>query len=280
VLLTLAGLGALVGTTINLVQSWGSLDGIAILRSFLLSIWLPVLLVPFLYAVAFYAGAESLLVRLGWIRNQTRRLPIRIALAVLIGLHASVRLTARFDGQFNSIASAPNFRAALAQMRDYREDLRRRDGEQRDRLARLESNAGASGTDAEGAQLDRREFDGTKRQLQFISMTQMGRYENNGKCYWNDLTELMVDAEKYGLPTEHGVHVETTPDGQRWRGWRRTRSGWVLGMGGSGWRSEWHFSGPDEPTSWPGDSGSPWVDGLTDPDLPPDWAESDGTDDL
>jgi hypothetical protein len=199
-------------------------------------------------------------------------------LAILLGLRLRVKLAARFDGRYNNAASLTTYREARHFMRTFRADVRRDDAAERVRIESLRANAGVPGTDASGAQIDRREFHVTKERLRWISTTQMGRYSGNGDRYWSDadgLTDIIVDATRYGLAEHHGFVVETTADGQKWRAWRRLPSGWILGMGGTGWRSEWVFAGDTPPESWPGENDQRWTDNITNPDLPPDWERDD-----
>lgn len=278
ILLVIAG--AAVWTTVSLVTGWSSLNHEELLLAFAQTLWLPLLLFPYLYGVAFLMAAELALVRMGSNHGTTtwESASGRVGFAIVLGLHGSVRFANRLVGlgRYDPIGRSTTFREARSRMKDFRADVRARDRQERQRLLTLKENAGVQGVDADGAQLDRREFDGTKRQLEWINTTQMGRYAGNGNRYWNDLTEMMVDVDRYGLPADHGIVVQTTPDRQRWRCWRTLPSGWVLGIGGSGPQSEWYYSGADVPTSWPGEP--PWVDGLTAFELPPDWSKHDGPD--
>jgi hypothetical protein len=159
-------------------------------------------------------------------------------------------------------------------MSDFRDDVERRDSQRADKLATLEANIGVDGVDEQGARLDRQEFKVTKDRLEWIWTTQIGRYSKNGDRYWDNLTDTMVDPLRYGLPIDHGFVTQITPDGQRWRSWRRTPSGWVLGIGGSDVGSQYVFEGPTVPTTWPGQS-TEWVNTAIDP-WPPDWRKYDG----
>jgi hypothetical protein len=275
--LTFIGLGSITWATVALIQDWGSLDWAELLRSYLLTLWLPALLLPLYYVVAFLMKVEVLLARLSFVAPD-RTLARRVRLAMILGLHFRVKLSARFDGRYNRVALLTSFRETRRFMKEFRADVRREDASEYKRVATLRSNAGIAGVDANGAQLDRREFHETKDRLEFISLCEMGQYPNHGNRYWSDadgLTDLMVDATRYGLPTNHGITVQTSADGQKWRAWRLLPSGWVLGMGGSAWRSEWVYAAADAPTSWPGDGDPQWTDKLTSADLPADWSTDD-----
>lgn len=84
-----------------------------------------------------------------------------------------------------------------------------------------------------------------------------------------------MDAEKYGLPTDHGFKVEVAEVGQVWRAWRKTPGGAVLAVGGRERRSMFYFQGDAPPISWRGDSDE-WVDAARE-EWPPDWDKDDGT---
>jgi len=275
--LGLAAIGAFVWTTVQVVQRWNTFDFPEILRSFLLTIWLPLALIPFLYVVCFWAAADVLLtVRLRFLNDDRHMPPIRLQVAVLLGSRFRIGLLSKLSGRYNGIARETTFRGALRFMKGFREDVRTRRRAEDARFQSLKNNAGVKGTDDDGAQRDRREFDGTKQQLRQLSMSQMAHFRGQHK-YWTDQLQIWVEPAKYGLPPNPGFRVETTRDGQRWRGWRELPSEWVLAIGGAGPDSEWFYSAATAPTSWPGDAASPWVNGVTEPDLPPDWQKYDGT---
>jgi hypothetical protein len=277
-LLAIVGIGAIVWTTVAIVNDWGLLVWPALLRSFLLTVWLPALLLPLFYVEAFLMTLEGVLPRLRLSTTDRKRYPKRVSLAVLLGLHFRVKLAARFNASYYGLADPQTYREARQFMRKFRADVCLQDAAERERVENLRVNMGKKGTDVDGAQLDRREFHVTKDRLDWISTTQMGRFEGNGGRYWDDndgLTDLMVAAKKHELPEQHGFVVQTSLDGQKWRAWRVLPSAWVLGMGGSGWRSEWVYAGDEPPQSWPGDRDPLWVDKMSSPDLPPDWEKSD-----
>jgi len=271
-LMSLVALGAFTWTTVQLVISAGTIQWLDLVQSFLLTLWLPALLIPYFYVVAFYAYAELLLVRVTF-RKAT---PWRARLGFVLGLRFSVSLAARFDGRYNAVSESRTFRDALTFMRSFRSDLRKRDTEEQARLTSLKEFAGVEGTDYTGAQLDRREFDATKGQLNYIAMTQMGRYAGNGNRYWDDLTDVLVDSRRFPLPADHGIHVEITADDQQWRCWRELPSGWHLGVGGAAGKDEVFYQGAVPPTTWPLDVPTEWG-GYLDDSVPPDWEHDDSS---
>lgn len=271
--LLLIGIALIVWTTAQTVVKWDKLDWSELLAQLGLSVWLPITMFPFLYVVAFYAATEVILKRLLWTNKE---MPLRARLGVLAGLHGSVRWAKQLTGRYHHVAQAKSFRGALSEMREFREDVTRREQREADRLADLDGFAGQSGVDGTGAQLDRREFDGTKRVLQFIHTAQALRYERLGETFWDDLTDMVVSpASKWGLPDQHGIVVETTGDKKKWRAWRRTPSGWVLGIGATGRFGEYRYAGDRPPTSWPGGSDE-WIDAAVALG-PVDWERNDAS---
>lgn len=273
VVLGLVTASLIVWTTVQTVTNWESLDGRSLMLQLALSVWLPLAMFPFLYVIAFYAATESLLTRFSVLREG---MPLRARLGVLVGLRFSVRWAKALNGRYNSVSESTTFREALHAMRSFREDVERREAREEQRLADLKGFAGETGTDGSGAQLDRREFDGTKRALRWIHVTQAGQFERLGNKFWDDLTDIMLrPVSKYELPEDHGIVVETTRNKDRWRAWRRMPSGSVLGIGSAGRFGEYLYAGAVAPTSWPND-GPEWVDSAR-ADWPPDWERDDGS---
>jgi hypothetical protein len=264
------GAGLLLWSSFALFSS--SPDWWELLRSLLFNFWLPLTLLPFFYAFGFYAVTEQVRARFKAIRRPFR--PSLFA-AFIIGTRFRLSLVAAFTGRYNSVSEASGFRDGLRRMQVYRQDLERRGQEERRRLVTLERNAGITGRDSEGRHLDRREFDVTKKALDWIWGVQNGQWERHGGRYWDDLLDDIIDAERRGLPKEHGITVQTEDGGQVWRAWRRTAGGAVLGVGGRKHRSTYYFQGNGQPTGWPGTSRE-WHD-AAEQEWPPDWDVDDCT---
>jgi hypothetical protein len=127
--------------------------------------------------------------------------------------------------------------------------------DQRRRQERLRMYAGVSGTDEEGRPLDQREFDQTCRALQWLATVQMGCYNNSSRYQLEALDR--ADLSRFGLPTEHGVHMKIRNDGQAWYAWRQTPSHWCFGIGATvPPPNQWLGDGPDVPQAFPGRG--PW----------------------
>ena len=136
---------------------------------------------------------------------------------------------------------------------------------------RQAANAGSQAVDVHGKRVDDREFFETRDMLRTLSNSAMGHHRQRGR-FRADLVGAVYgekDFTKRGLPREHGVHQAVRSDGAEVMYWRRTISGWVLGIA-LRWEDEaffehyWAASVP--PDGFTSDGWSlPW-------ESPPDWA--------
>lgn len=272
-LLVLIGLFLLVMTTIGLVNDWpsqGELVGIGL--TFAMSIWLPLALLPFIYVLAFYAACESLFVALSFF-NDRKEPHWKVRFAILIGFRGSVRFASNFTGRWrHDVAQLTSYRAARRVMAEYRASVRAEADKKKLAFNRLRDNAGVDGVDERGRRLDQREFEGTKKFLDQLATFQMGQHRNRLLHYNPDLLTVMGRGGQFGLPDEHGVAMVVARDKQRWYAWRRTVTGWVLGVGGSkDIDLEWRFEGAEPPSSFPSVKNSEWAT-TAELEKLPDWS--------
>jgi hypothetical protein len=148
-------------------------------------------------------------------------------------------------------AGQGSIRGGMEAVRAFRTERDGRLSRERSQLARREALAGVEGTDLEGRQLDRREFEETQDALRWIATCQMGWY-NQRKHYRRDLMTFVNDFSRQGLPADHGIVMRVRKDGKAWYAYRRTPSGWVLGIGANkGTPDQWFYDGPHPPKSYP-----------------------------
>lgn len=110
--------------------------------------------------------------------------------------------------------------------------------EELDQANRLIEFADVEGEDAEGAQLDRREFEETKAALLYLQTCMMGWYSRSDE-FRSAVLETASPFTKDGLPVEHGIAMKISKDHQQWYAWRKTVSGWVFSVGQSHPRDDW-----------------------------------------
>ncbi|MDT0157252.1 hypothetical protein Q9R19_06390 [Microbacterium sp. ARD32] len=270
--LVAVGIGLMTWSTIRLISDWPTLDQKELFLQLCLAVWLPLSLFPFLYGFAYIAAVEGIILR---VSRLNKELSWREKAGILVGLSFSLRTAKAFSGTHLRLTGDRTFRGAVEHARNVRDDLDRRVARERDQLQTLDALAGVAGADASGAQLDRREFNGTKKALQWLHTCQAGWYERQGNRFWGAerTDDMLRPTSRYELPDDHSVIVETTPDRTRWRGWRVLPSGWVLGIGATDRTSQFLYAGPAVPTSWPGDGGV-WIDAARQ-EWPVDWGRND-----
>lgn len=269
-LLAVLGIGLLVGTAIELAQMWGTLDARHTLLSFALPIWLTLSVLPVIWILAAYANYQSAFLRVKWM-SRDKRLSWRSRLAMWRTFHLRHRQMHGFGGFWaRQLAEARSWSAARGAIEDFLADRRGREEQERRRQEALVRNAGVEGADAEGRQLDRREFGETIDALEWLHTCQMGWYRNRTKGrYPADLLKIFQPGFTRGLPDEHGIEMRVRRDGKAWYAWRRTVTGWVFGIGAAGPPpNQWFWDGPEPPPGFPGqgwnsrpfERGSNWED--------------------
>lgn len=252
VVLSLVTLGLLMHTVAFLVQDWSQVDKGQELRKLLMSIWLTIGAMPFAFIFALAAaygqifGKMKATTDLKWTSLKTR-------LGVMLALRTRLLDIHSFGGrQAQQAGRAKTVRGGMEAVRNFRAERAAKVAEGEARLARLEVYAGVEGVDEAGRQLDRREFDETKNALRWIATCHIGWY-NNGKRYRCDLLAMVSDFQWQGIPAaDHGIVMKVRKDGQAWYAYRRTVTGWVLGIGANkGTPDQWFYEEPEPPTSYP-----------------------------
>ena len=120
VMLIAFGVLTLTWTTSQVAMNFSELDLLDLLRSFVLSVALPAVLVPFFYMTAFHAYSELALVR---IRLTNPRGLRRVRWAIWLGLHFRVSLAAKLTGRYNRLGEATGFRDARRRMAEFRSEV-------------------------------------------------------------------------------------------------------------------------------------------------------------
>lgn len=262
-LLMIVGVWVVIGTARGLVDSWRGIDPEETGIAFAFSVWFPLGMLPFVYALSLVMTYETVL-GLSSFRNDGKGPPLSVKLAMLVGLHGNLRAVddlPRHHAQYQTISRSRGFREALAHVREYkraRDERRLAEVEEAQRLVRY---AGVKGLDGDGKILDQREIKETREALRWIETCHLGHYNNRGS-YRMDLMSavLLDDFTRQGLPEEHGITMRVRKDQQAWYAWRRTPSGYILGIGmNKGRDNEWLYEGGEPPAGFPGSDPS-WGD--------------------
>lgn len=273
-LLGIIGLSLLAYTTYLVFSTWNTEALTQAINSFVLSLWLPLALIPFVYIFAFLMRVETILTMLPFV-NDREQPPRRVRMAGIWGLHLSTRLASEFNGHWRGrLVRSDGFLAGLHVMREFRHAVKQRDQRLQAYNDRLEQMAGAGGTDERGLQLDRREFAATKQELDHLYIMQMGWYRNQGKRYRPELLDIIGDLASTGLPADH-IQLTVRRDGQAWRAWRQTPGGWYFGVGGTHeLLHQWRYDGPGPPAGYPSAESPGWINTTLQGD-PREWRNDD-----
>jgi hypothetical protein len=234
--------------------------------------------IPVIYLIALFAGYESLLKLLTW-WNDHRRPSWRALLGVSLELRGSLPDVNEFRGTASQQAAhARTVRAARSIVVEFKRTRAAKLKARQEARELLDQRAGLVGTDSDGLQLDRREFQATKEALHLLANWQSGWYRNDEHqrdSYRSDLLDLFVTSGIEGLPTEHRITLKVRADGKAWYAYRQTPSGYFFAIGAAGPPpSEWYWDGDKPPPGFPSKRGG-WTS-FMEPD-PPEWRAENPT---
>lgn len=274
VLISVIVIWLVVDTTLRFVGMWHELDLGEVRDSFLLSIWLPLVIAVFIYGLALYAAFEQI-VRMLPFANEQQPPKRGVVWALVLGSHLRTANTSAVVGKYRyELAQARGFRDGLRVMRAARTARVEEGRERRAVSRRLRRFAGVAGMDAAGLQLDRREFAATKKALTSLFYMEMGQNRNRLGHYRGDMVGALSGFNLQGLPAEHGIEEVVRKDRQAWRAWRQTPSGYYFGVGGTkDLHAQWQYDGPTPPSGFPG-ADARWRNATASPSSP-EWEQHD-----
>jgi len=254
----------LVPPTAALLNSLGDLEHAdipAAVRGLLLSVWLSVGALPFIYALSLLYGYEGALNRMRW-QAPNKQVPLHAKMALFRVFHFRTSALAKFGGNGPwRLARATSYRDAVSVIRQNLAREHEQTSAARRKAEELERYAGVEGVDGAGRRFDKREFEETIESLENIAATHIAWYHRGGR-YGRNLLRRFEGSFGAGLPDPHGIEMTVRRDGQAWYAWRRTASGWCFASGAAAPPpDQWFYDGPDPPDGYPG----------TDPD----WASED-----
>lgn len=249
----LIGFAAMGWTIVGVLQQWSDLDLGEFLGEAALPVWLTVGALGFLYPFTLYMAYEQVLKRMRWRAGSESIWRQRVAVVAYGGPRLSVVRDLQGGNDYD-VVHAAGFVAALRAIRTVRVKRREERAAERAAAQRLIDNAGLNGWGEDGRRLDEREFEETRKALQWLSTCHMGHYRNDGR-YRADLLPIVESHfVRDGLPEEHGIEMVVAHDGQSWYAYRRTISGWYFAIGASGPPpDQWCYDGPEPPAGFPDD---------------------------
>ncbi|HYF97167.1 MAG TPA: hypothetical protein VD947_03975 [Patescibacteria group bacterium] len=257
-IVVIGGIVLIIKTTADFKKILASEGPLEIFEPLILTVWFPLMLIPFVYIFSLVINIQSLLKGLSAISNDPIKL--RVIAALLVGLRFSVKYASSFIGHWRmDITEISTYRETQKLMHRFRQNVRLRDDKIKTEQRKLKKYAGVNGVDNEGRQLDRREFKETQRLLIDLYFYQMGMYRGRLGHYFENSLILLNNNEYYGLKTDLNVTVKLSKNKRSWYAWRRTASGWVFAAGGSkDIDVQWRYDGSEPPKSFPGHIKDEW----------------------
>jgi hypothetical protein len=197
--LSVVGLTILALALFSLVTNWSNDEAPDLARDLLMPAWMTLGVLPYIYVVALYAGYQMVYTWIDFRNEASFKARCSAKAAVIVRLHGQAMLVDKFKLPWATrAAEAGSFRAALAVVDEFEDDLARREQEKRDAAARLIRFAGVDGVDDKGRRLDRREFEETTRALRWIGTCQMG-WGRRETGYRADILDVVGDLSSHGL---------------------------------------------------------------------------------
>lgn len=120
----LIGIGLLFHVTLHIILDFSEIDWNLSLRTFALSIWLPMSLTLFIYSFAFISACESALIRAER-HNANKNLPALVKLAFVLGVSGRLGYVVAFTNHHRQLlAGDSSFREATRTMSEFRNWMR------------------------------------------------------------------------------------------------------------------------------------------------------------
>jgi hypothetical protein len=261
--LAIIGISLIVYSTYTLINAPNYL--VKAFHPFVLSIVLPILIIPFIYVFSVYAYYESLFDRIKRLQ-QYNPLKHSVKLAIIFSLRFRTLYISEFTGKWIiDLFTLTSFSSSMSYMSKFRQDVRIRYSAEKIRIAKLKKYIDNDGVDKNGIRLDRREFNATKIILNDLYYLEMGQNRNKHHHYIenavdDNLTLLRYSKTAKELPDEHGIHLIISNDKMKYYAWRQTISGWCFGIGGTeNIDDKWHFEGDSSPKSFPCGADKRWI---------------------
>ena len=237
--------------TVDLFSNPASFSATALIRELALPIWLTLGALPLVFGLSLWL-AYSEAFRLMKAASGRGQVSWRAKLVLLVSFHVRLGAMREFARDWPRVLlRTKGFRRKRRILADQQADLRAAAAARRQRVDDLARYAGVSGTDAEGRQLDRREFQETSDAMTWLSTIQMARYHTDGRYDRHALDGFPSLLE--GLPEDHGITIRVSRSGESWLAWRRTVTGWCFAIGSAGPpMDQWYYDGPEPPNGYPG----------------------------
>lgn len=228
ILFAVIGVTMFANATNWLLASWGDIDWMEELRSLGLSIWYPVGMLPFVWALGLYSAFEQL-----WIRADCYAGEFSIVGS--IHLIASLSMKLRYIKHFSRLeakaySQCSTWREEALYLREFKESIDARADEANAKVARMRAGVGKRGFDEEGIWLDWTSLEKMKTSLWTIAGDQNNEWGKSGHYNQIRLKTMLDSFTPDGCTGDSSISV----DSSSYACWLTSPTGFVFGMGSSG----------------------------------------------
>ena len=248
--LVVLGLVVIVLTVMKLIEIAPTLDPTQLGLLLFLPIWATVLTLLFVGAFGLYANYEPKTCAINRTRPESRRARWRAKLALITAFGARNLELGRFaPGDARELAQTTTWAEARRYVTYKRAEIRHKIATEELTTRRLARYAGVAGEDWEGQPYDQREFAETREALDHLHAFHEAQF-TNGR-YRDDLLTMVGGLLSKSFP-EDEITMTVARKGKSWFAWRRTVTGWVVGVGASGPPPDrWSWEGRESPDGPP-----------------------------
>ncbi len=243
-------------TIVTLIQIAPTLDPAQLGLLVFLPVWATLFTLLFVGVFGLYANYEPKMGEIDRTRPDSRRARWRAKLALITAFGVSNLQLGRFAPfDARELAQTSGWAEARRYVTYKRAEIRHKMATEELTRRRLARYAGVEGEDWEGQQLDQREFVETREALDHLHAFHEAQFRDGR--YREDLMTLVGGLLSKTFP-ENEFTMTIGRTGKTWFAWRRTVTGWVIGVGAAGPPPDrWSWEGREPPTE-PPRPGSDW----------------------
>jgi hypothetical protein len=254
--LVVLGLVVIALTAMKLIEIAPTLDPTQLGLLLFLPIWATFFTLLFVGVFGLYANYEPKIGEINRTRPESRRARWRAKLALLTAFGArnlELGRFAPFDAR--ELAQTTSWTEARRYVTYKRAEIRHKVATEELTARRLARYTGVAGDDWDGQPLDQREFVETRLALDYLHTFHEAQFRDGR--YRDDLLTMVHGLLSKTFP-EDEITITIARNGKSWFAWRRTVTGWVIGVGAAGPPPDrWSWEGREPPTE-PPRPGSDW----------------------
>jgi hypothetical protein len=252
-------------TMVRLIEIAPTLDPGQLGLLLFLPIWATFFTLVFVGTFGLYANYEPKMVQINSTRVASRRARWRAKLALITTFgvrNVQLGRFAPFDAR--ELAQTNTWAEGRRYVTFKRAEIRHKMAGEELTTRRLARYAGVEGEDWEGQPYDQREFTETREALDHLHAFHSAQFRDG--LYRDDLLSMVGGLLSKAFP-EDEITMTVARNRKSWFAWRRTVTGWVIGVGATGPPPDrWSWEGRHQPDGPPrGQSG--WKRVIRDADL-------------